>query len=405
MIDYNEIEKLCEKQSGLFKDLVDDFLIYYCSEREKIDKLFARKLGQFRSVVQEMPEGWPYSLMSQYVAFRLFRKNGFARQYVNHPEILSRSDDERALLSFQIENPWRFVFCSIRSNPARNFFEMVDVLTSEEFLLYSPGLTGSLEENGSMQMYFYLLGFNGKCWQTYGPHAYFRGIIPSDLLFFARQLDSGVVFMNQIPDLIDRDPLPWAMLWRSGEVPLTSHRDDMVVMNCSEYHEDEFEPDEYEESFKIERKYPLYKMSVKRWGSFPHFAACYYHKKKHLLILSAMTDRGYAKLIEVFNKMGYDLPVNPENRVTIAMLHTAEEILDKEIQLNPYENSFSEPLDESRSDELEKINKFLRLLMDAHNEGKELDIDGFASLAGIDSESAHDIAQQAMKTLNRKPGG
>lgn len=70
-----------------------------------------------------------------------------------------------------------------------NFFEMVDALTNEEFLLNSTGMTELHKLHGSMQMYFYILGFNGMCWQTYGSHAYFRGMIPSDLLFFARQFD------------------------------------------------------------------------------------------------------------------------------------------------------------------------------------------------------------------------
>lgn len=44
-----------------------------------------------------------------------------------------------------------------------------------------------------------------------------------------------------------------------------------------------------------------------------------------------MTDRGYAKLIEAFGKMGCDLPVNAGNRVTLAMLHTVKEVLGRDI--------------------------------------------------------------------------
>lgn len=405
LTDFREIEKTCNKQSELTKNFVDDFLIYFCAEKEGLEKLFARKLGQFRSTVQKMPEMWPDWLMSQYAAFHLFRKDGFARKYMSHPEILRRSGSEKAFLSFQVDNPWRYAFCSIKSNPSRHFFEMVDVLTNEQFLLYSSGLTETLEQYGPMQMYFYLIGFNGQCWQTYGPHTYFKGIIPSDLLFFARQLNSDVMFMNQIPALIDRDPLPWAMLYRSGEIPLTYHKDDMVIRNCSEYHEENFEPDEYEDLFKIERKYPLYKMSLKRWDRVPHFAACYYHKKKNRLILSAMTDRGYSKLIEAFGKMGYEFPVNSENRVTLAMLYTVKEVLGRDIQLNPYEESFFEPVNQEQSENLEKINKFLRLLMEAHNEGKEINIEGFATMAGIDSDNAYSIAEQTMKALDKMPRG
>jgi len=404
MLNYNKIEQACISQSELSTTFVDEFLIYYCAEREGLNEQFVKKLAQYRSIVNMMPERWPYWVMSQYVAFRLFRQNGFARNYLNHAAILSRSNKEKELLSFQIEHPWRCTFCSVKNSPAPRFFVMVDVLTNEEFLLYSTGLEETLKQHGPMQMFFYLIGFNGECWQTYGPHAYFRGMLPSDLLFFAKQLNPDVVFMNQIPALIDRDFLPWALLFKSGELPRTFHKDDMVLLNTSEYHEENFEPDEYEEWFKIERKNPLYKMSLKRWSSFPHFAVAYYHKKKKRLILSTMTDRGYAKLTEAFGKIGYDLPQNPENRVTLAMLHTAQQILGREIELNPYEKSFSEPVNQKNSGELEKINRFATLLTNAHNAGAPIDIESFAAAAGIDAVNAHQIAQQIMKTIGRMPG-
>lgn len=403
MKNYNKIEQTCRQQSDLSKTFIDDFLIYYCDEREGLSEHFVKKLAQFRSIVLALPENWPAWAMSQYVAFRLFRKNGFAQQYINHAAILSRNSDEKELLSYQIAHPWRYTFCSVKNSPTRNFFEMVDVLTNEEFLLYSPGLEDNLKQQGPMQMFFYLIGFNGECWQTYGPHAYFRGLIPSDLLFYAKQIDPDIVFMNQIPALIDRDPLPWALLLKSGEVPLTFHKDDMVIMNTSEYQEENFEPDIYEDAFKIEKKYPLYQMSLKRWNCFPHFAAAYYHKKKKRLILFAMTDRGYLKLIEAFKQKGYDLPGNPENRVTLAMHHTAQEILGREILLNPYEKSFMEPVNQKDSAQLEKVNKFIKLLMDAHNSGSTIDIEGFADASGVNSDNAHQIAQQVMKTIDKMP--
>jgi len=400
--NYQEIEKTCKKNSEITKSLIDDFLIHYCVQREGLDKIFAKKLSKFRSIVKIMPEEWPFWLLSQHVAFRLFRKDGFINQYMKHPNIISRSNDEKSFLSYQIQNPWKYSFCSVRSNPSRHFFEMTDVLSNDNFLLYSPGVTDILEKNGSIQMFFYLLGFNGHCYQTYGPHTYLKGIIPSDLLFFARELNPEIVFMNEIPDLIDRDPLPWLMLFRGAEIPLSVHKNDFLLLNSSEYHEENFEPDKYEQFFKIERKYPLYKLSLKHWNKFPHFAASYYHKKKNRLILSSLTNRGYSKLIEAFNKMGYNLPVNPENRVTLTMLSLVKDILGIDIQLNPYEKSFSKPVNQEHSEELEKINIFLRSFMEAHNAGKAIDIEKLAAKAGIDPETAQSVANEALRVINKQ---
>lgn len=404
MIDYQKIEQKCNSQSELFKNLVDEFLIYYCAEQEGLVRIFASKLSRFKHVVEQLPETWPSHLMAQYVSFLLFRNNGFAQKYVNRPEIVCRTQNERVTLAVQIANPWRYAFCSVVGNPALHFYDMTDKLTGETFLLYSPGLTGLLQSHGPMQMFFLLIGFNGQCWQTYGPLYYFKGIITTDLLFFAQQLDPKVVSLNQIPELIDRDPIPWTMLYRSGEIPLTFHRNEMILIICSKYTVKNFEPDKYSDAFKIETKYPLYKMYLKRWGRFPHFAVCYYHKKKQRLIVSCNTDRGYEKLIETFRKIAHDLPENPQQRLTVNMLCTAQEILKKHIQLNPYEKAFSKTISVESSDQINKVNKFLHLLTNDYNPNKKIDIDRLASLAEIDKETATYLAEHAMKTFEKSFG-
>lgn len=67
------------------------------------------------------------------------------------------------------------------------------------------------------------------------------------------------------------------------------------------------------------------------------------------------------------------------------MLYTVKKILGRGIELNPYEKSFSEPVNQQQSEGLEKFYKYISLLMEAHNEGKVIDIEGFAAMAGIDT--------------------
>lgn len=44
---------------------------------------------------------------------------------------------------------------------------MVDVFTSEEYLLYSPGMSPTRSEMSTI-LWFNLLSFNGQCWQSHG---------------------------------------------------------------------------------------------------------------------------------------------------------------------------------------------------------------------------------------------
>ncbi|MDO9547742.1 MAG: hypothetical protein Q7J65_02105 [Candidatus Marinimicrobia bacterium] len=302
-----------------------------------------QNLAKYRKIVTAMPKQWAPMLMSQYSAFRLFKQNGFALKYLNHHEIKIRSEEELVYLHFQIVNPWRFTYCSVIDRPAPRCFNMRDILSGETFLLFSPGIADSLEKLGSVQMFFLLIGFNGQCWQTYGPLAHLIGIIPADILFFAQQINKNAGKLSDLPEMLDRDPFPFMMLFKGGEIPLTFHDADMIVLNSSEFYDEHFDPEQYADSFKLTKKYPLYKLSLKYWGEFPHFAACYYHSEKHRLILTAMTDRGYEKIIHTYRKAAYHLAPDPQHRVTINMAHLIKEILRKDVILNPYEKTFEEP--------------------------------------------------------------
>jgi len=396
------MQNICEKSSEILNVLVDDFLIYYCAQKEGLDKKFARKLREYRDIIQKMPDQWAQWLLSQYIAHRLFYSNGLMRKYLNHPELKQRSPEKLAYLKFQIEHPWRFSFCSIEQNPAEHFFDMKDVISGEEFLLYSPGVSQTQRKIGSVPLFFFfLIGFNGKCWQTYGPQAYFKGLQPFDLLFFAKQLVPSLNSMHQIPDLIEINPLPFMMLWAGGELPPTFHKNDQVILNSSEYYPEDFNPDNCSKDFIIEKKHPVYMLSLKRWHKFPHLSKCFYNMKKKRLILTSMTDRGYDKLVEALNRLGFKLPLEPENRVTPAMLSIIKDVLRRDVVINPYEKIFTRETSLSDQRQLAKINTFLESLMEALNSGRDYDIRELAKLSDIEHETAKQIAEQVIEKLGR----
>lgn len=272
MPDFQKIRYICDKTSGISERFVDAFLLYLCAEEEGLDKKFAQKLVKYQHIIKKMPEGWASWLTSQYIAFQLFRRGGLARKYINHPKVLKRSPKEIDYLKFQIGHPWRFVFCSVVRFLRDSFFEMTDVITGEKFLLYSPAVV-NLEEEKGISMYFLLIGFNGQCWQTYGSVSYFKGLFPFDLHYFAQQISSEPVSWDEIPMLIEEDPLPFMMLWVGADSPLLIHRKDLLVYNSSAYRVEQFASGEYNSKFFVEKKDGLYKLSLKRWHRFPHVRA------------------------------------------------------------------------------------------------------------------------------------
>ena len=201
MPGYQRMRYICDKTSRISERFVDEFLLYLCAKEEGLDEKFARKLVKYKHLIEKMPNDWDLWLMSQNIAFQLFRRGGLAQKYNSHPKVLKRNAKEIDYLKFQAEHPWRFVFCSVSQFLRDSFFEMTDVITGEEFLLYSPAVA-NLEEEKSISMYFLLIGFNGQCWQAYGSVSYFQGLFPFSLTPLPPIVWSSLMRENMLPNFL-----------------------------------------------------------------------------------------------------------------------------------------------------------------------------------------------------------
>jgi hypothetical protein len=155
-----------------------------------------------------------------------------------------------------------------------------DELTGEDLPFYSSGTQNTLKEFGSIQIAFLLVGFNGICWQSNSTLAYFYGMQPFDLLYYARHINPTTDFLNSITELIDKKPISFMMLWKNSGLPRSAHKNDLIIYKISEYHAPDLKPENYDPQFSIVLKQHIYKMELNGWDTPPHFAGCYYHAKK-----------------------------------------------------------------------------------------------------------------------------
>jgi len=405
MLDFQKIKTVCDNNTRISKSFVDEFLIYFIAKNEGLEEKTFGQFGNFRNVILKMPESWIRMLVSQLIAHRTFKKDGLSGDYKRHAEIQKRSAEELVYYQFQIEHPWRFAFCTMEDYLLHDIYEMKDAVSGETFKVYSPGISRTnTEGGGTIRFWFLLIGFNGECWQTYGPLAYFKGIQPFDLFFFAKQIKPDILFQNEVQEVVESNPIPFAMLFSGAEIPVTYHKKDMVVFNKSEFHVKEISLEKYEDEFIVEKKHPIYMLSLKRWHSFPHFAKCFFHAKKNLFILTSMTTRGYDSLISALNKRGNEFPSSPEILATPAMLHIAKQVLNVDVEMNPYEKHFTKKTSPENKKELDKINVFLKHLIDRLNKKEDYDIADLAEKAGIDVENAQRIAESLIKKMSEMPG-
>ncbi|MBK7390495.1 MAG: hypothetical protein IPI23_15910 [Bacteroidetes bacterium] len=164
---YSEIQSACIKNQSVSRRVIDEFLIYYAAKKEKLEPKMKRDIKKYPTASEEIDTAYMNMFMSEYIAHRIFKKKGFIKKFLNHSEVKLLRTEELDFLKFQSEHPWRYSFASIIKNPHPDFYEMKDIYTNEEYLLYSPGMTATLNDINPIT-WFNLIHFNGDCWQTFG---------------------------------------------------------------------------------------------------------------------------------------------------------------------------------------------------------------------------------------------
>lgn len=402
MNNYESIRAKCLEDQRLTSEVIDNFLIYYAAKQSNLHREADKRLAKYRHVTKELPQESVNMFKTQYIGHRIFRKEGLIKKYINHSGLNHLTAREMDFLQFQKDNPWRFSFSWITEQPEQDFFQMKDAFTGESYLLFSPSMS-RIVSGRNIRLWFNLITYNGSCCQSYGPISAYTGFEPNDIQFFATEVNGGEWFEDgrELMQNVEQDPVPYMMLISGSTLPLTFHKDHQLVQATAEFRDDRFNPDDFKNHFKAEYSHGVYRFSLNGWDQYPHFCTVYFEEDEELLTLYSMTDFGFQKLVEAMNQSGYQLPYEPEQRVNMAMLNTAEKILKKEVQLGKYSDLFEKEIPEDEQAELEKINSFLNLLIPYINGGMNPDLETLAAEAGIDVETAKELYQQAKKSTER----
>ena len=110
---------------------------------------------------------------------------------------------------------------------------MEDVFTGEHFLLYSKSIGQILREHG-VSLWFNLIGFNGHCWQTYGPIGNFQSFDADDVFFYATELDRSITSEATLFNYLEKNPVPFMMLMTGANYPLIMNNGYEVVQVTGE---------------------------------------------------------------------------------------------------------------------------------------------------------------------------
>ena len=83
MNNYDSIRVICNQSSAFSRPVIDEFLMHYAARQEGLEKEMDRLLAPFRQVTKTFQPGWIGMIKAQYIAHRIFRKDGLIKKYPN----------------------------------------------------------------------------------------------------------------------------------------------------------------------------------------------------------------------------------------------------------------------------------------------------------------------------------
>lgn len=400
MTNFHQLEKLCHQQSELSAACIDNFLLNYAAEKDTVDIEFDRIISRHQKAVKQLPKSWEGMARAQYMSHRIFRQEGLIHKYLKHAAIKSLPPGQVRFFQEQSGTPWVFRFCAITSRPSKDFFQMADVFSYEDFLLYSPSLTQTLAEQ-PVQLCLLLTGFNGECWQTYGPLVTFTSFDADDIFFFGTEQEPEILTDEDLIKAVDKNPVPFMLLITGSNFPQVHQQGHEIVYLSG----DDFVPfldiSALEEFVHIEYSSPVFKLTAPSCNQPPHFAAGYYHEDKCQFTMTAMTDFGYDELQKILTRAGMEIDENPSLRIHLPLIGLVKDILHKTVAVTPYEKLFEPQMNSLDDNLLEKLNQAMMLALPDINAGREPDIEALSKKVGVDVKTLREILQVSMKQIGK----
>jgi hypothetical protein len=249
-------------------------------------------------------------------------------------------------------------------------------------------------------LWFNLIGYNGYCYQTFGPVTGFRGFTADDIFFYATELEPAIQSEEDLIRHIDENPVRYMILAVGSNFPLVFQQETEMVQVVSESESVDLDTQKLRKDFKVEYAESIFKLTHQVWSGSPYFAEAYYAEETDKLHVFALSDKGYQELAVILNNYGLNVPIEPDVRLHVSMSHVIEKVLKRKLHLNPYSHLFEITASPESEAEMLQLNKLMALALPYINSGQQPDIAALAKETGIDYELAKELLDQAMGRIN-----
>jgi len=400
--DFKRLENHCRRHRTISDKVLDQFLMNFIAKRERMDQKMKDLEQKYRHIIRKMPREFFPMMMGEYIIGKTLMPDGLIHNHLNNAQIRSLDQIEQEFLEFQVNHPWRYCFARIAGHPATNFFRLSDAFYEDEFLLYSPGMEAFWAEGRKQDLYFLLIGFNGQCWHTYGVILAMKSFSPDDIYFYGTEVFPEVDSDASLMASVYRDPMPYMMLACGMEYPIMMSGDHVLRHWVAVDEIDRFDTEPLTSYFSIRWNNDMYRISQQEWDGPPHFATAYFNEKSGEFTRYAMTEQGFRELTGRLNQLGLPIGPSEDYSVGLSMVITMEEILKRKVPINEYETWFPEEVENPiPQKDLDRMNRFLNLLLPFFNAGTTPDLNRLARQSGIDPEEARSLYDQLKGKFGR----
>ncbi|WP_373521074.1 hypothetical protein, partial [Aquiflexum sp.] len=220
--------------------------------------------------------------------------------------------------------------------------------------------------------------------------------------YYATEWNQSIETDDEIHQYIQDNLLNFILLSIYINYPLTYHREHQVVLVRSFIDLEEFNSEALKDGFLVGYNAGVYRMQLKGYESFPHFAVAYYDEGLKELHCSAMTEEGYGKLSEKMDNCGIPCSPYPQQRLHLSMKTAISEIFKKEVLADPYSDLFPEQKESVDPKTLNTLNDFISALVEKFNNNETPDLKKMAKEFGIPLETAKELKKVLEKNTGKK---
>ncbi|MFW6138138.1 MAG: hypothetical protein ACOC7U_03095 [Spirochaetota bacterium] len=391
--------ELIEKSKQVSDELASlmDKLMPWADMREKLFRAFKKEVYPYRELVKKLPPEWEEACAGQYVAGKVLGSPARLKKFFHSARHLL-SDEEEALVRCFRKNPWFYSIFTVEEQVYKDLLRVYDHVQQSFFLLCSKGV-GELHRKGKRLFMSLLFNWEETC-QTYGPIYYFKGFDLRDLESFADLADHYFRHTGDLSKTIARTPVPFYLLYSFAELPVTMRRKEKMVLCSHQVKAPDFDPGVYSESFDIEQKQGVYKLTLKGSEEPEYFYTVYYERKKGLLSITSMGMERYRELCSMLGS-GYRFPDKPSWCVSMQMVLAIKEVLGIEPPSHQYDVLFREEPQPGADEEIDRLNAMTREMSDRYNQGRPCTVEEMARKYDLPVETVNQV-QEFFQKLEKK---